>query len=171
MARHREIDAFVRVVAGRVVSHALTKLQAGEDDGAMRYLWLRVVAEYRTGKLARRVRAYVKKYPLTLGDPAVVWSEMFKEIGTDAISEAVGNFGDIPPGIEPGDMWLTPGGSIQKMLLEKVGDDAIMVIEARRAEDGSLEPALFWTENEEIIAEAQKGHRKYMELLAKGAAA
>lgn len=66
-----------------------------------------------------------------------------------------------PYGANEGDIWLGEGSEVQAMLDEQ-GEGLKLVHQVLRQEDGSLEEAIFVTDDEEILAEAREGTEKWI---------
>jgi hypothetical protein len=132
-----------------------------------RVLCARVRHDDATGKLRGRVRRYLNANPVIVATvaPKKIGDLIIDQYKREMIDDVMGEH-PIPRGIREGDMWLAPGAEIQRMLMEQQTDDAVLIVTAA-LEDGQLVPSFCWTTNEELIADAQKGHRHYTELLAK----
>jgi hypothetical protein len=168
----KDIDALANAIAQALDRYASKKLRQIAEDfdpgrwGAWPVAYDRVRTEYADGRLRSRVRRFANANPVLLVNPGAAANAILDQIIDDLVEEVVGSH-PIPRGIEEGDVWLAPSTELQRMLLDRASEDAVAIVVAKRTEDGRLEPAFAWTESEEVIAEAQKGYRRYMTLLAR----
>lgn len=65
-----------------------------------------------------------------------------------------------PYGTNEGDKWLSPRSPIQDMLDEK--DPGKILVNEMLVKDGELQEVVYATDDEELIAEAQAGHERYI---------
>jgi hypothetical protein len=173
----RPINKIVAEFAEALDAEAKIGLSSLPTDDTGRVVYEVIRRERREGRLQGRVRRFLNGNPaivrLLFEGPSIdqgieaVHRGVLEQIAMELIEDVVGEH-PIPRGIEEGDIWLAPSTKMQRMLMDRLGEDAVMIIVAKRDEDGTLQPAFAWTETPEVIAEAQKGHRRYLELLARG---
>jgi hypothetical protein len=188
-----EVDARVAVLVTALYRDARKEYSLSSDYDLRNVLFDVVLAEHADGRLHSRVRRFVDRNPAMLTmrsrlsaacdaelrrriaagfqewlPPAA--QVILDEIYDDLIAETLGAQYRIPAGIEENDMWLPPVAASRRLLQEVVGEDAaVIVVSAHSTADGRLQPEILWitrTENEELIAAVQAGHRRYMALLA-----
>lgn len=171
MSRRRDVDKLVNALTralGRWAHTAPAQWTDAEYD-TWQVLWRQMREDYESGRLRSRVHKLVNANPVLVaaGTPKQLMDKIVEQYQNEMIESVIGGRHHIPRGIEHGDMWLAPAAEVQRRLQDKQGEDAVFVVMAKRDEDGRLVPSFFWTEDEELIAEAQKGHRRYMELVAR----
>lgn len=170
-AQRKDFNYKVYLITNGLAKYCAKKLkETDSEDKEMKGwigIWSIVLQEYHDNKLRQRVVNFIKRNPAYLGSTlGVVGNAILESICDEMIEEVMGYPKRLPNGIQEGDMWLVPASEVQQMIMQE-HEDGVAVMMAKKDEDGILQPAFFWTENEEIIAEAQKGHRRYMELLAR----
>lgn len=168
MSRRRsQVDQIVDLITKAMdeVAKRRLALRLASDVGGWNVVMRQVRDEYADGRLHKRVRRYVTRHPVMVTEPKTIADAIHQDMAEELVEAQFGN-GHIPKGIEEGDCWLAPAAPMQRMLMERTSDDAVLMIVAKRREDGTLGPAYCWTTTDELIADAQKGHRRYMELLA-----
>jgi hypothetical protein len=168
MSRRRsQVDRIVNLITETMNDEAKRRLarHRPEDVGAWNLVLSQVQQEHADGRLRKRVHHYVTRHPVMATEPIEIRNAIHHDMGEEMVEAQFGN-GHIPKGIQEGDCWLAPAAPMQRMLMERTDEDAVLMIVAKRGPDGKLGPAYCWTTTDELIADAQKGHRRYMELLA-----
>ena len=67
-----------------------------------------------------------------------------------------------PYGMNEGDKWLAPDSPIQ----HELDAEGLVLIHEMMVKDGKLQECLYTTSDPELIAEAQKGHERYVAEIA-----
>jgi hypothetical protein len=147
----------------------------GDEWATWRTIWRTMRAEYDDGRMRVRTHRYMRENLILpnglpnselLSGPKMTLDAVTEQYKLELIEGFMGRH-PIPDGIKEGDMWLAPASEMQQMLSEREGEGAVYCVTAKADANGVLGPAYFWTNSPEMIAEAQAGHRRYMELLAR----